>query len=115
MQKAGENNGIRIRQALDLIYSSYDDFEIAFMKTNGKEKSIKKRVRLGVPPSSKKMAKIQGVDFKQESGKEWNHRIKKSHNLLLYDIEKRHAFELKICLLVSFNGLKIIWHVEKKK
>lgn len=107
--------GIRIRQALDLIHTSYDEFSITFIKTNGKEKVFKKRVRLGVPPSAKKMARISGISENGESKKDWGHHVNKSHNLLLYDIEKRRPFELKICLLTSFNGIKIIWHVQKKK
>jgi hypothetical protein len=114
--KAGkELNGIRIRQVLDLIYSSFDDFSLTFVKTNGIEKVFKKRVRLGVPPSLKKLAKMQGLPSEEKKNSEWNHQINKSHNLLLFDIEKNRPFEVKICLLTSFNGIKINWHVPKKQ
>lgn len=107
--------GIRIRQALDYIHTTFDEFSITFIKANGKEKSCKKRVRLGVPPSPKRMARLSGISENQPSKKDWGHHVNKSHNLLLYDIEKRRPFELKICLLTSLNGLKIIWHVQKKR
>jgi hypothetical protein len=113
MNKADQKTGIRIRQVLDLIYSGYDDFEITFIKTNGKEKSFKK-ARLGVPPSEKRLAKMQGIANESPSKKDWSHHVNKSHNLLLFDVEKNRPFELKICLLTSFNGMKIIWHVPKK-
>lgn len=115
MQAAVKNHGIRIRQALDLIHTSFDEFSITFIKSNGREKSFKKRVRLGVPPSAKKVAKIRGMKGNSDSQKEWGHHINKSHNLLLFDIEKNRPFELKICLLTSFNGINIIWHVKKEK
>jgi hypothetical protein len=115
MKTENSLEGIRIRQVLDLIYSSFDDFSLTFVKTNGLDKVFKKKVRLGVPPSLKKLAKMQGLTTEEKSSSTWNHQINKSHNLLLFDIEKNRPFEVKICLLTSFNGIKIVWHVSKKE
>jgi hypothetical protein len=114
MKTENSFDGIRIRQVLDLIYSSFDDFSLTFIKTNGKDKVFKKRVRLGVPPSLKKLAKMHGLPSEGQNSSSWNHQINKSHNLLLFDIDKNRPFEVKICLLTSFNGIKINWHVPKK-
>lgn len=108
------NQGIRIRQALDYIYSGFGEFSLSFISTDGKRKVVKPRVRLGAPPSKRKSAKLFGQALDQEAPKrEWNHHINRSHNLLLFDIQKNRPFELKICLLTSINNTKIIWHVRK--
>ncbi len=99
-----------------MIHSSTDEFEIGFVKVNGSERVIKKRVRLGVPVSESKIKQMENKFLsKSESGKEWNHKINKSHNLLLFDLEKNKPFEIKIPLIMEFNKILVRWYVEKQK
>jgi hypothetical protein len=113
MQNGGPKGEIRIQQALTLIHTSYEEILVSFVTVSGQYRK-NKRVRLGVPPSEKKPKALSGIDS-GEPKKSWNHQINRSHNLLLFDVEKQRPFELKICLLTSVNNLKIRWHVKKGK
>jgi hypothetical protein len=106
---------IRIQQALTAIRTSLDIFPIEFIKADGSGRVRKERVCLGVPPSRKKIAAASGnPELVEPPKRNWNHNINASHNLLLYDMDAKHPFEIKICLLMSWNNLNILWHVPKK-
>jgi hypothetical protein len=97
---------------LTLIYTNENEFSIEFLKVDGSQRVRKPRVRLGVPPSQAKIAKLQGRALSNQ--KDWGHQINKSHNLLLFDIEKNRPFEIKIPLLMEVNNIKVRWHVKNK-
>jgi len=48
------------------------------------------------------------------ANKSWGHQVNKSHNLLLFDIQKNRPFEIKIALLMAFNKILVRWHNEKR-
>lgn len=109
-------NELNIRSILTMIHTSTDEFEIGFVKVNGFERVIKKRVRLGVPASESKIKQIESKVLSNAGpDKEWNHKINKSHNLLLFDLEKNKPFEIKIPLIMEFNKILVRWYVEKQK
>ena len=103
---------LRIRDMLTLIYTNENEFSIEFLKVDGLQRVRKPRVRLGIPPSAAKIAKLQGRALSNQ--KDWGHQINKSHNLLLFDIEKNRPFEIKIPLLMEVNNIKVRWHVKNK-
>ena len=107
---------IRPQQALTYIHTNYGEFSIEFIKM-GKDggRARKERVRLGLPVNERKLAKANGLDMPNGAPqRSWNHDINKSHNLLLFDIEKNRPFEIKIWALMQYNNLNIRWHVAKK-
>lgn len=104
---------LRIRDMLTLIYTNENEFSIGFLKVDGSARVYKPRVRLGIPPSKAKIARLQGRAL--SNTKEWGHQINKSHNLLLFDVEKNHPFEIKIPLLMEVNNIKVRWHVKNNK
>jgi hypothetical protein len=112
------NSELSIRAILTMIQTSTEEFSIGFVKVDGSERVIKKRVRLGVPPSEAKISRLQAeglTNSPTESGKDWNHQLNKSHNLLLFDLEKNRPFEVKIPLIMEFNNILVRWYNEKQK
>jgi len=102
---------LRIGQILTMIHTTLGEFEIEFIRKDGTERVIKPRVRIGVPPSEGKMKKLRGEPV--GVNKSWGHQINRSHNLLLFDIQKNRPFEIKIALLMAFNKILVRWHNEK--
>jgi hypothetical protein len=102
---------LRIGQILTMIHTTLGEFEIEFIRKDGSERVIKPRVRIGVPPSEGKMKKLRGEPV--VANKSWGHQINRSHNLLLFDIQKNRPFEIKIALLMAFNKILVRWHNEK--
>lgn len=101
----------RIGQILTMIHTTLGEFEIEFIRKDGSERVTKPRVRIGIPPSESKMRKLRGEPV--VANKSWGHQINRSHNLLLFDIQKNRPFEIKIALLMAFNKILVRWHNEK--
>jgi len=111
----GENIGIRIEQARTSIYTNDGEFSIEFIGMGkGRSRIRKERVRLGTPVSKRLLAKANDLETPPSAERSWNHNINKSHNMLLFDIEKQRPFEIKIWCLMQYNNLNILWHVSKK-
>jgi len=109
------NFQIRIEQARTSIHTNDGEFSIEFIAMGkGRGRVRKERVRLGMPVSKRLDAKSQGLDILDPAKKSWNHNINKSHNMLLFDIEKGRPFEIKIWSLMQYNNINIIWHGPKK-
>jgi hypothetical protein len=102
---------LRIENILTLIHTSLDEFSVGFIRANGSERVFKPRVRLGIPPSERKLRELQGEKFTEKVN--WNQNIKKQHNLLLFDVEKNRPFEIKIPLLMEYNKILVRWYVAK--
>ena len=103
---------LRIGQILTMIHTNMGEFEIEFIRKDGTERVTKQRVRTGVPPSESKLKKMRGEPV--GANKSWGHQVNKSHNLLLFDIQKNRPFEIKIALLMAFNKILVRWHNEKR-
>lgn len=99
--------GLKIHDALTLIHNSVTEFSLSFWKRDGSELVQKARVRVNRPPVYSKNPRK--LDAERQQIREWNHHINRSHNLLLFDIEKNHPFEVKICLIMAYNDVKIDW------
>jgi hypothetical protein len=114
----GENFEIRPQQALNEIYNNDGEFSMEFIGVGkGRGRIRKERVRFTLPVSKGKAvkeAKANGLEAPESPKRSWNHNINKSHNLLLFDIEKNSPFEIKIWALMQYNNLNILWHVAKK-
>lgn len=107
---------LSIKSILTMIHTSQDEFSLTFIRVNGSERVTKPRVRIGVPVSDSKKKQMESKFLsKSESGKEWNHQINRSHNLLLFDIQKNKPFEVKIPLIMAFNNILVRWYNEKQK
>ena len=111
----GENFQIRIEQARTSIYTNDGEFSIEFIGMGkGKGRIRKERVRLGMPVSKRLEAKSKGLDILDPAKRSWSHNINKSHNMLLFDIEKGRPFEIKIWSLMQYNNINILWNGPKK-
>ena len=105
---------IRIEQARTSIHTNDGEFSIEFIGMGkGRGRIRKERVRLGMPVQKRLDAKSQGLDILDPGKRSWNHNINKSHNMLLFDIEKNRPFEIKIWSLMQYNNINIIWHGPK--
>ncbi len=104
-----------------MINTCMDEFEIEFIRKDGSERVIKPRVRLGTPVKKSALENLKGnqvgtkseLSRNQVEKKSWGHNINRQHNLLLYDVEKKRPFEIKIALLMSFNKMLVRWSNEK--
>lgn len=107
---------LSIKSILTMIHTSQDEFALTFIRVDGSERVTKPRVRVGVPVSDSKKKQMESKFLsKSEPGKEWNHQINRSHNLLLFDIQKNKPFEVKIPLIMAFNNILVRWYNEKQK
>lgn len=102
---------LRIQQALTMINTCMDEFEIEFIRVDGSERVCKSKVRLGTPVTKANLDRLSGISTKKS--KVWGQNINRQHNLMLYDVDKRRPFQIKIALLMSFNKMLIRWSNEK--
>lgn len=98
-----EPSKIRITEALRLIFSSTLPFTLDFVTKDGR-KEKERRFQL----SGNKM----GENATGKPKKAWNHNIKESRTLLLFDLDKKEHRQIKWSRLIGFNGIEIV-HFEK--